>query len=324
MRPAGDLVIVEGMIEVRQLTKRYGAKAAVDNLSFTVQPGRVTGFLGANGAGKSTTMRAILGLDRPTSGQALVNGRPYAAMRNPVHHVGALLDAAAVHGGRSAFNHLLCLATSNGIGGSRVTRVLEQVGLAGVARKRVGGFSLGMKQRLGIAGTLLGDPGILMFDEPVNGLDPEGIRWIREFMRDLAAEGRTVLVSSHLMSEMALTADHVVIIGRGKLITEASMGELAERHQRGVLVRTPQVEALSASLREAGAVVAAAEDGSLSVTGMEAAAIGELAFARGVVLHEITPRSASLEEAYMELTDDSVEYRATRINARGEAERTAA
>ncbi|MEV0645004.1 ABC transporter ATP-binding protein [Phytomonospora sp. NPDC050363] len=304
------------MIEVRQLTKRYGAKAAVDNLSFTVRPGRVTGFLGANGAGKSTTMRAILGLDRPTSGSALIDGRPYAEMRNPVHHVGALLDAGAVHGGRSAFNHLLCLATSNGISGARVTQVLDQVGLAGVARKRVGGFSLGMKQRLGIAGTLLGDPGILMFDEPVNGLDPEGIRWIREFMRDLAAEGRTVLVSSHLMSEMALTADHVVIIGRGKLITEASMAELAERHHRGVLVRTPQASALSTALRESGAAVVAAADGSLSVSGMEASAIGELAFARGVVLHEITPRSASLEEAYMELTDDSVEYRATRTSPR--------
>ncbi|HEY1176018.1 MAG TPA: ATP-binding cassette domain-containing protein, partial [Phytomonospora sp.] len=211
------------MIEVRQLTKRYGAKAAVDNLSFTVRPGRVTGFLGANGAGKSTTMRAILGLDRPSSGQALVNGRPYAAMRNPVHHVGALLDAGAVHGGRSAFNHLLCLATSNGIGGARVTRVLEQVGLSGVARKRVGGFSLGMKQRLGIAATLLGDPGILMFDEPVNGLDPEGILWIRNLMKGLAAEGRTVFVSSHLMSEMALTAEHLVVIGRGRILADTDM-----------------------------------------------------------------------------------------------------
>ena len=298
------------MIEVRELTKRYGAKAAVDNLSFTVEPGRVTGFLGANGAGKSTTMRAILGLDRPTSGETLVYGKPYARIKNPMHHVGALLDAGAVHGGRSAFNHLRALAISNGIAGKRVTEVLEQVGLAGVARKRVGGFSLGMRQRLGIAATLLGDPGVLMFDEPVNGLDPEGIRWIRELMRALAAEGRTVLVSSHLMSEMALTADHVVIIGRGKLITESSMSDLANAHQRDVLVRTPQAGELSAALREAGATVLAEEDGALSVGGMAAPAIGELAFARGVVLHEITPRSASLEEAYMKITDESVEYRA--------------
>ncbi|GLZ80735.1 ABC transporter ATP-binding protein [Actinorhabdospora filicis] len=303
------------MIEVRELTKRYGPKTAVDGLSFTVEPGRVTGFLGANGAGKSTTMRAILGLDRPTSGETLVNGRPYTSIKDPMFEVGALLDAGAVHGGRSAFNHLRCLAVSNGIGGKRVTEVLERVGLAGVARKRVGGFSLGMRQRLGIAAALLGDPGVLMFDEPVNGLDPEGIRWIREFMRALAAEGRTVLVSSHLMSEMALTADHIVIIGRGKLITETSMADLAQRHKRDVLVRTPQVAELKSALAEVGATVSVTEDAALSVTGLEAAKIGELAFARGVVLHEMTPRTASLEEAYMELTEDSVEYRAKEWSA---------
>ncbi|NRQ38998.1 ATP-binding cassette domain-containing protein [Nonomuraea sp. NN258] len=218
------------MIELRELTKRYGDKTAVDRLSFRVEPGRVTGFLGPNGAGKSTTMRLILGLDAPTSGQALVNGQRYASLARPMHEVGALLDANAAHPGRSAYNHLLCLALTNGIGARRVAETLELVGLAGVARKRVGGFSLGMKQRLGIAGALLGDPGVLMFDEPVNGLDPDGVRWIRELMRSLAAEGRTILLSSHLMSEMALTADHVVILGRGRLVAEAGVAELAERY----------------------------------------------------------------------------------------------
>lgn len=220
----------EGVIEVKQLTKRYGTARAVDDLSFTVQPGHVTGFLGPNGAGKSTTMRLILGLDTPTSGEALVNGRRYATLGRPLHEVGALLDANALHPTRSAYNHLLCLARSNGIGPVRVAEVLEQVGLAGVARKKAGGFSLGMKQRLGIAAALLGDPGVLMFDEPVNGLDPDGVRWIRDLMRSLAAEGRTVLLSSHLMSEMALTADRIVIVGRGRLIVETSVKDLTERY----------------------------------------------------------------------------------------------
>ncbi|TMR37041.1 ATP-binding cassette domain-containing protein [Nonomuraea zeae] len=218
------------MIELQRLTKRYGDTLAVDELSVTVEPGHVTGFLGPNGAGKSTTMRLILGLDAPTSGQALVNGRRYTSISRPMHQVGALLDASAVHGGRSAYNHLLCLARTNGIGPMRVAEVLEQVGLAGVARKRAGGFSLGMKQRLGIASALLGDPGVLMFDEPVNGLDPDGVRWIRDLMRSLAAEGRTVLLSSHLMSEMALTAERIIIVGRGKLIAEATVAELTARY----------------------------------------------------------------------------------------------
>ncbi|RVX38067.1 ABC-2 type transport system ATP-binding protein [Nonomuraea polychroma] len=221
--------MLDAVIELHHLTKRYRDTLAVDDLSFTVEPGHVTGFLGPNGAGKSTTMRLILGLDAPTSGQALVNGRRYTSLSRPMHEVGALLDAGAVHGGRSAYNHLLCLARTNDISATRVAAVLEQVGLSGVARKRVGGFSLGMKQRLGIAATLLGDPGVLMFDEPVNGLDPDGVRWIRDLMRSLAAEGRTILLSSHLMSEMALTAERIVIIGRGKLIAEATVAELTAR-----------------------------------------------------------------------------------------------
>jgi ABC-2 type transport system ATP-binding protein len=219
-----------GVIELQRLTKRYGRTLAVDDLSFTVQPGHVTGFLGPNGAGKSTTMRLVLGLDAPSSGAALVNGERYTSFSKPMHEVGALLDAGAVHGGRSAYNHLLCLALTNGVGPGRVSEMLELVGLAGVARKHVGGFSLGMKQRLGIAAALLGDPGVLMFDEPVNGLDPDGVRWIRDLMRSLAAEGRTILLASHLMSEMALTADHIVIVGRGKLIAEATVKELTSRY----------------------------------------------------------------------------------------------
>ncbi|WP_433273206.1 ABC transporter ATP-binding protein [Actinosynnema sp. CS-041913] len=301
------------MIEVRELTKRYGTARAVDGLSFDVKPGYVAGFLGPNGAGKSTTMRAILGLDRPTSGEALVNGRRYAEIEKPMHHVGALLDAGAVHGGRSAYDHLHVLARSNGIGSRRVVHTLEQVGLAGVARRRVGTLSLGMKQRLGVAAALLGDPGVLLFDEPVNGLDPEGIRWIRHLMRDLAAEGRTVLVSSHLMSEMALTADRVVVIGRGKLILEASMQELSDRFQRDVLVRTAGQAELARALERLGATVRH-EDGALSVHGLTAHDIGELAAHEHIPLHELTPRSASLEDAYLELTDDSVEYRTERTD----------
>ncbi|MFJ6676896.1 ABC transporter ATP-binding protein [Actinosynnema sp. NPDC091369] len=296
------------MIEVRQLTKRYRATRAVDGLSFEVKPGYVAGFLGPNGAGKSTTMRAILGLDRPTSGEALVDGRRYAGMRRPMHEVGALLDAGAVHGGRSAYDHLRVLARSNGIKDSRVVATLEQVGLAGVAKRRVGSLSLGMKQRLGVAAALLGDPGVLLFDEPVNGLDPEGIRWIRHLMRGLAREGRTVLVSSHLMSEMALTADRVIVIGRGRLILEASMEDLQEKFKRDVLVRTPTPDTLLPLLATAGATTRT-EAGALLVQGLDAPEIATLAAHHRVPIHELTPRSASLEDAYLELTEDSVEYR---------------
>jgi ABC-2 type transport system ATP-binding protein len=299
-----------GVIEVRELTKRYGATVAVDRLSFEVRPGRVTGFLGPNGAGKSTTMRVILGLCAAASGVALVDGRPYSSLRHPMRRVGALLDAGAVHGGRSALEHLRWLARSNRIGQARVPAVLEQVGLAGVARHRVGKFSLGMKQRLGIAAALLGDPGVLMFDEPVNGLDPDGIRWIRELMRDLAAGGRTVLLSSHLMSEMELTADRLVIIGRGRLIADTSVRDLAGRYRRGVLVRSPRADELTGVLTGAGAVVTGDPAGGLSVSGLEVADIGDLAARHGIAVHEVTPRSASLEEAYMELTAGSVEYHA--------------
>ncbi|TQM84779.1 ABC-2 type transport system ATP-binding protein [Saccharothrix saharensis] len=296
------------MIEVRELTKRYRATRAVDGLSFEVKPGYVAGFLGPNGAGKSTTMRAILGLDRPTSGEALVNGRRYAGIRRPMHEVGALLDAGAVHGGRSAYDHLRVLARSNGIKDSRVVTTLEQVGLAGVAKRRVGSLSLGMKQRLGVAAALLGDPGVLLFDEPVNGLDPEGIRWIRHLMRGLAREGRTVLVSSHLMSEMALTADRVIVIGRGRLILEASMEDLQEKFKRDVLVRTPTPDTLLPLLSTAGATTRT-EAGALLVQGLAAPEIATLASRNRIPIHELTPRSASLEDAYLELTEDSVEYR---------------
>ncbi|QFZ21780.1 ABC transporter ATP-binding protein [Saccharothrix syringae] len=297
------------MIETRHLTKRYGAHRAVDDLTIQVTPGHVTGFLGPNGAGKSTTMRAILGLDRPTSGEALVNGRRYAGYRRPLHEVGALLDAGAAHGGRRARDHLRVLARSNGIGDRRVDEVLELVGLAGAARRRVGVLSLGMRQRLGVAAALLGDPGVLLFDEPVNGLDPEGIRWIRHLMRDLAGEGRTVLVSSHLMSEMALTADRVIVIGRGRLVLEASVRELRARFREDVLVRSPERAELAAVLGAAGASVTT-EDGALLVRGLEPAEIADLAARRQLPVHELTPRSASLEDAYLRLTEDSVEYRA--------------
>jgi ABC-2 type transport system ATP-binding protein len=300
------------MIEVTGLTMRYGDALAVDDLTFTVKPGLVTGFLGPNGAGKSTTMRVILGLEAPDSGKALIGGKPYSALKVPMREVGALLDAGAVHGGRTAAAHLWCLARSNGIGRGRVDAVLAQVGLTEVANRRIGGFSLGMRQRLGIAATLLGEPGVLMFDEPINGLDPEGIRWARELMRLLADEGRTVLVSSHLMGEMALTADHVVVIGRGRLIADTTMLELVERFQRGVLVRAADQRTLAAALRAGGASVSE-EDGALSVSGLDATRIGELALTRGIALHELTPRSASLEEAFMELTEESVEFTARSV-----------
>jgi ABC-2 type transport system ATP-binding protein len=300
--------MVDAMIEARSLTKRYRRTVAVDRLSFQVRPGCVTGFLGPNGAGKTTTMRVVLGLAAPTSGEALVDGRRYAELRRPLHRVGALLDANAVHGGRSAFDHLLCLARTNGIGRSRVTAMLEQVGLAGVARRRVGAFSLGMRQRLGIAAALLGDPGVLLLDEPVNGLDPEGVRWIRHLLRSLAAEGRTVLVSSHLMSEMELTADRLVIIGRGRLVADLTVRELAERFPVGVLVRSPRADELAVVLESAGAAVTAEPGGALTVTGLEAAQIGEVAAQRGIALHEVTGRTTSLEDAYLKLTAGSVEY----------------
>ena len=299
---------VTDMIEVRELTKRYGRAVAVDGLSFTVRPGQVTGFLGPNGAGKSTTMRVLLGLDAPTSGAALVNGQRYAALRHPMREVGALLDASAVHGGRSALNHLRWLAASNGIGADRVVSTMEQVGLAGVARKRIRGFSLGMKQRLGIAGALLGDPAVLLFDEPVNGLDPDGVRWIRELLRGLAADGRTVLVSSHLMSEMELTADRIIVVGRGRLIADTTVRQLARRYQHGVFVRSPRQEELTAALKAAGGQVTDEPPGAL-VTGLAVSAIGELAARDGIPLYEVAPRNATLEEAYLELTNGSVDYR---------------
>jgi ABC-2 type transport system ATP-binding protein len=300
------------MIEARNLSKRYGGTLAVDDLSFDVKPGMVTGFLGPNGAGKTTTMRMILGLDHPNAGQVTVGGRHYRDLPAPLHEVGALLDAKAVHGGRTAYNHLLCLAQSNGIPKSRVGEVLAIVGLETVARRRAGGFSLGMGQRLGIAAALLGDPEVLMFDEPVNGLDPEGIVWVRTLMRGLAAEGRTVFVSSHLMSEMALTADHLVVIGRGRLIRDEGVNDfVASSSRQSVRVRSPQGAELTAHLKAAGATVHPLTDGLIQVTGLDAAAVGELAAANGVVLHELTPEKASLEEAFMELTSDTVEFHAS-------------
>ncbi|MEY9873855.1 ABC-2 type transport system ATP-binding protein [Streptacidiphilus sp. MAP12-33] len=299
------------MIEAHGLTKRYGATTAVEGLDFRVEPGRVTGFLGPNGAGKSTTMRMILGLDLPTSGSVLVNGRRYQGLVWPLHEVGALLDARAVHPGRSAYRHLHSLAAANGIPRGRVDAVLEQVGLAGVAHRRVGGFSLGMSQRLGIAAALLGDPGVLLFDEPVNGLDPDGILWIRTLMRTLAAEGRTVLVSSHLMSEMALTADHLLVLGEGRLLADLPLDELIARGAADrVEVRAAEPERLAAELRELGAEVTREPDGLLRVVGVGAVTIGELAAARGHVLHQLRDANSSLEEAYFRLTEGSVVYRA--------------
>jgi ABC-2 type transport system ATP-binding protein len=298
------------MIEATGLSKRYGATLAVDDLSFTVPPGQVTGFLGPNGAGKSTTMRLILGLDTPTSGSVLVNGRPYAGYRRPLFEVGALLDAKAMHPGRSAYNHLLCLALSNGIGRARVDQVLDQVGLRSVARTRVGGFSLGMRQRLGIAAALLGDPRVLMFDEPVNGLDPEGVLWMRTLLKSLAAEGRTVFLSSHLMSEMAITADRLIIIGRGRLIAQATVGDfLARGAGNFVRVRSPQGDALAALLEARGVAVVRQADDTLRITGATPDAVGELARANGLTLQELSAHQASLEQTYMELTRDAVDYR---------------
>jgi ABC-2 type transport system ATP-binding protein len=299
------------MIEVRGLTKRYGGKLAVDDLSFGIEPGKVTGFLGPNGAGKTTTMRCILGLDYPDKGTITVDGQNYRDLAYPMREVGALLEAKAVHGGRSAYNHLLCLAQTNSLPKTRVGEVLELVGLTEVERKRSKGFSLGMSQRLGIAATMLGDPKVLMFDEPVNGLDPEGILWIRNLMKALAAEGRTVFVSSHLMSEMENTADHLIVIGRGRLIADCTMSEfIAGSSGAAVRVRTPSASELEKAVTARGATVGADDDGSLEVRGMSIEEIGDLAFTEGIRLHELAAVRASLEEAFMELTASSVEYRA--------------
>jgi ABC-2 type transport system ATP-binding protein len=298
------------VIEARGLTKRYGDKVAVDDLTFTVQPGLVTGFLGPNGAGKSTTMRLILGLDAPTSGSVTVNGKPYAEHAAPLAEVGALLEAKAVHTSRSAYNHLRALAHTHGIPRWRIDELIELVGLSDVARKRVGAFSLGMGQRLGIASALLGDPATIILDEPGNGLDPEGIRWVRDLLKGLAAEGRTVFVSSHLMTEMQLTADHVIVVGRGRLITDVSMAELAETATNRVLVRTPDAERLRALLAGPDVVTSSSTRNVLEVTGRTSEQIGQVAADNGIVLHELTPQTASLEEMFMALTRDSVEFHA--------------
>jgi ABC-2 type transport system ATP-binding protein len=299
------------MIHATELTKRYGAKTAVDGLSFTVRPGVVTGFLGPNGAGKSTTMRLILGLDAPTAGDVTVGGHRYRDLRAPLHEVGALLEARAIHTGRSATNHLLALAHTHGIPRPRVDQVIDLVGLRSVARKRAGTFSLGMGQRLGIASALLGDPHTLVLDEPVNGLDPEGIQWIRTLLRALAAEGRTILVSSHLMSEMALTADHLIVVGRGRLLADMPMADfIAQASPALVRVRSPHATQLRELLMQDGVTVTSDEAGVLEVGGLDAAEIGERAAAARLTLHELATHSASLEAAFMEMTRDAVEYEA--------------
>jgi ABC-2 type transport system ATP-binding protein len=297
------------MIQTRELTKHYGDKLAVDHLSFVVEPGHVTGFLGPNGSGKSTTMRLILGLDRPQAGTATIFGKPYRELAQPLRTVGALLEARAVHTGRSAYNHLLVLAQTQNLPRRRVDEVIDLVGLHSVARKRAGGFSLGMGQRLGIAAAMLGDPEVLVLDEPVNGLDPEGVLWIRNLMKQLAAEGRTVFVSSHLMNEMAVTAEHLIVIGRGKVIADCTTKEFIERSsEKSVLVRSPDAVRLGDVLSREGGAVSPAEHGALKVTHLEAPRIGELAAQQRLVLHELTPQRASLEEAFMELTRESLEY----------------
>ncbi|MEU5260468.1 ATP-binding cassette domain-containing protein [Amycolatopsis sp. NPDC021455] len=300
------------MITLRRLTKRYGAKTVVDALTCDVTPGQVTGFLGPNGAGKSTTMRMTVGLDHPQDGEALVGGRRYGELRHPLREVGALLDAKALHPGRSAGKHLLAMARSNGIATSRVEEVLATVGLSDVAGKRAGQFSLGMGQRLGIAGALLGDPGVLLFDEPVNGLDPDGVRWVRQLMRSLAAEGRTVFVSSHLMSEMQLTADHLIVIGKGRLLADAPVAEfIAGNSRTTVSVRVPadgERSALDTRLRAEGGLTHPGEPGELLVDGLEVTRVGDLVHELGIRVHGLTERTASLEQAYMELTASSVEY----------------
>jgi ABC-2 type transport system ATP-binding protein len=303
------------VIDVRGVTKRYGEKLAVDDLTFSVAPGVVTGFLGPNGAGKSTTMRLILGLDAPTSGTVTVNDRAYRELSAPLHEVGAMLEAHAIHTGRSAYNHLLALAQTHGIPRGRVEEVIELVGLREVARKRVGSFSLGMGQRLGVAAALLGDPATVILDEPANGLDPEGIHWIRNLLKGLAAEGRTVFLSSHLMSEMAQTADHLIVIGRGRLIADTSVAEFVRRasSDTNVRVRSPQGTELGEVLGRSDAEVQSIEPGLLEVSGLTGERIGELALAARIVISELTPLQASLEEAFMSLTGDSVEYHASAV-----------
>jgi ABC-2 type transport system ATP-binding protein len=303
-------------IEVRHLTKRYGASLAVDDLSFDVNPGVVTGFIGPNGSGKTTTMRLILGLDAPSAGEVTVGGRRYRDLPAPLREVGALIDAKAVHPSRSAFHYLLGLAQSNGIPSKRVDEVLGMVGMESVAGRRVGSFSLGMSQRLGIAAALLGDPPVLMFDEPLNGLDPEGIVWIRKLMQHLASEGRTVFVSSHLMNEMAVTAGHLVVIGQGKLLRDEGVDAFVESNsEHWVLVRSPDLERLSKELQKEGAQVREGADSSIEVAGMDSRSIGDLAAKCGITLHELATQHASLEDAFMELTHDSVEYRASEAAA---------
>ncbi|MEU1088123.1 ATP-binding cassette domain-containing protein [Streptomyces sp. NPDC005576] len=304
------------MIELEGLTKRYGQKVAVDALSCRIRPGMVTGFLGPNGAGKSTTMRMMLDLDNPTSGSVRIDGKRYRELDEPLKYIGALLDAKSMHGGRSAYNNLLCLAQSNRIPASRVAEVLDTVGLSAVAKKKSKGFSLGMGQRLGIASALLGDPQILMFDEPVNGLDPEGIHWIRNLMRALAAEGRTIFVSSHLMSEMALTADHLIVIGQGRLLADTSMADFIHQNSRSfVRLRSPEQERLRDALAAGGFTPVEAGNGTLEVDGASSEQLGELAARHQLVLHELSPQRASLEEAFMQMTAGSVEY-----HAHGDAE----
>jgi ABC-2 type transport system ATP-binding protein len=303
------MVTVKSVIQARGLTKDYGDKRAVDDLTFEVKPGIVTGFLGPNGSGKSTTMRLIMGLDRPTAGSVTVNGKPYRDHPAPLHEVGVLLEARAVHTGRSARNHLIALAQTHGIPRSRVDELIDLVGLHDVADKRVGQFSLGMGQRLGIAAALIGDPRTVMLDEPVNGLDPEGIHWIRNLLKQLAAEGRTVFVSSHLMSEMAVTADHVIVVGRGKLIADLGIRELVQRaSQKRVLVRSPRADALAAVLTRPDVTVSVLDDGALDVVGLTASEVGDAAAEAHIALHELTPHEASLEEAFMELTRDHIEF----------------
>ncbi|MFT2817867.1 ABC transporter ATP-binding protein [Leifsonia sp. A12D58] len=298
------------MIEIQGLTKTYGDKVAVDNVTFTIAPGRVTGFLGPNGAGKSTTMRMIVGLDRPTRGTALVNGKRYADHAAPLHEVGALLDAKAIHTGRTAYNHLRAMAATHGISQRRVHEVIAMTGLESVAKKRVGGFSLGMGQRLGLAVALLGDPATLIFDEPVNGLDPEGVLWVRRLSRQLAAEGRTVFLSSHLMSEMAQTADHLIVLGRGRVVADAPVADiLAAATGTSVTVRTPRAGDLARLIASADVTVTNTQTDLLQITGLAAAQIGEAAAQAGIALHELTPITASLEEAYLSLTENDLEYK---------------
>jgi ABC-2 type transport system ATP-binding protein len=297
------------MIDVRDLSKTYGDKVAVEGLSFSVPPGRVTGFLGPNGAGKSTTMRLLLGLDRPTSGSATINGKPFAELARPLHEVGALLESRALHAGRSARDHLLAMAATTGIGKQRVDEVLEMVGLSDVADKRVRGFSLGMGQRFGIAGALLADPGILILDEPINGLDPDGIRWVRTLLKELASEGRTVFLSSHLMSEMAQTADHVIVLNQGRLLRDQPMAQfIAEAAGAVVAVRSPQARELEDLLVRSGASICRQPDGPLEVQGLTAEEIGTAAASAGLTLYELATKQASLEEAYLALTEGSLEF----------------